>query len=290
MKINEARQKILAIFSDASHFQEDESDLPEDFMVNFIDKTISSCNEECLFNEEDKAGLSSCLDSLREALETYHNTTRNITSLTDGTLPEIGTLIDTYDDEKLKAASSKLKSLQQHLKEEINTADEAIKVFQSRVEVMKNISAYDPVTKLRNAYTFVDDMLPPIRIGARRSLDMGILMFQVENYHEIINQHSPTVFNKVLVYIAKVLQSYVRTEHKIYRYNHGTFLIILNRSSLDDIAHSEQRIITQITKNHIEYNKKPVPLTICTAKTNHQAGDTIDTIIKRLEEQKTPLQ
>jgi diguanylate cyclase (GGDEF)-like protein len=125
-----------------------------------------------------------------------------------------------------------------------------------------------------------------VRIGERRSLDMGVLMFQISNYHEIINEHDPIVLNKVLVYIAKVLHGIVRSEHKIYRYSHNTFLVVLNRSSPDDMLHSEQRIIAQITKNHIEYNKKPVTLALGIARTNHQKGDTIDTIIRRLEETK----
>ena len=286
MKINEAKEKILAIFADTVDIRPENDTIPENFMVTFIEKLISSCGETCHYNEDEKKSLFSCLDALKNALESYRSTTTNIQTITTSEIPLIGTIIEEMHDEKLHVASSRLKTLQKHLQEEIKTADTAIKVFQTQVEMIKTISKFDPVTKLMNAYTFADNILPLIRIGERRSLDMGMIMLQVENYHDIIDTHGDAVFNKVLIYIAKVLRSFIRKENLIYRYNHNTFLVLFNRTTMDEMVQSKKRILAQITKNAIEYNKKPVALNILAAKTTHQKGDTVDTLIKRLDEQK----
>ena len=39
----------------------------------------------------------------------------------------------------------------------------------------------------------------------------------------------------------------------------------------------------------IEYNKKPVTLALNISETYHQKGDTVDSMIKRLEENKRPV-
>lgn len=289
MKISEARGQLLAIFSETVGNLPQEGDIPEDFMVRFIEKTIESCGQSCLHNEGDRQGLLDCHDSLKKALSSYRSTTHNLQTITHEEIPAIDSLIEEMEDARLTIASSKLKTLQSHLQQEIKTADHAIRIFQEHVDTIKSFSKIDPVTKLMNAYTFADDILPLIRVGERRNLDMGIMMLQVANYHDIIAEHDDVVFNKVLVYIAKTLRSFIRNENRSYRYNHNTFFVLFNRSSLDEIERSEQRVVSQINKNLIEYNKRPVTLFLNTSKTTHQKGDTVDTLIKRLEADKHPL-
>lgn len=289
MKISEAKEQLLAIFAETVGNLPESGDIPEDFMVRFIERTITACGAHCLYNEGDRQGLLDCYDSLKKALSSYHSTTNNIQIITQEEIPAIDTLIEELGDQRLNIASSRLKALQTHLQKEIETAGDAIRVFQEHVDTIKTFSKFDPVTKLMNAYTFADDILPVIRIGERRSLDMGIMMLQVENYHDIIAQHDDIVFNKVLVYIAKTLKNFIRSENRSYRYNHNTFFILFNRSSATEIEQSERRIIAQLKKNVIEYNKKPVTLLLSSAKTTHQKGDTVDTLIRRLEEAKEPV-
>ncbi len=286
MKISEAKAQLLAIFAETVGNHSEEEIIPENFMVRFIEKTIATCGESCLFNEHDRQGLVDCQDSLKKTLESYRATADNIQSITDQEIPLIDTMIEELADERLRVASGKLKTLQAHLQKEIETAGDAIRIFQGHVDTIKSFSKFDPVTKLMNAYTFADDILPLIRIGERRSIDMGILMLQVENYHEIIDDHNDIVYNKVLIYIAKALKSFIRQENRSYRYNHNTFFILFNRSSGAEMEQSKRRITGQITKNVIEYNKRPVPLVLNCAMTTHQKGDTVDSLIKRLEADK----
>ena len=289
MKISDAKKRILAIFESTVGDQSEDGVIPEDFMVRFIEKTIASCGDSCLYNEMDKQGLIDCHDSLKKTLSSYRSTTKNIATITNEEIPAIDTLFDAIGDDRLKVASSKLKTLQSHLQKEIETAGKAIEVFQDHVDTIKNFAKFDPVTKLMNAYTFADDILPIIRVGERINLDMGIMMLQVENYHEIIAEHSDVVFNKLLIYIAKALKNVIRHENRSYRYNHNTFFILFNRSSANGVEQSERRVINQITKNLIEYNKKPVTLALNISETYHQKGDTVDSMIKRLEENKRPV-
>lgn len=286
MKIDEAREKILAIFSDTAAETVQNGELPDGFMVEFIERTVSICGTKYFKNEYDKEEVLNCLDTLKQSLELYKKTTRSFSKITDDSLPEISTLIETGNDTTIKSASTKLKTIQKTLKEEIISADNAIHVFQDQVERIRKISHFDPVTKLLNAFSFVNDMIPILKVGSRRDLDQGVLMIEVSNYDTIIADHGDVVFNKVLVYITKVLESYVRHENKIYKYNLNTFLILFNRSKPSDLENTEKRIISQVSKNIIEYGKQTIKLTICSAKATHKTGDTIDTLLGRLDETK----
>jgi len=286
MKIDEAREKILAIFSDTAADVVEDGELPERFMVDFIERTITVCGPQYLKSDYDKEEIINCIEALKESIESYRKTTQNFDNITTNNLPEIGELIEHGGEEKIKIASTKLKTIQKSLKEEIISASNAIELFQEQVSFIRKIPHFDAVTKLHNAFSFVNDMLPILKVGGGRDLDMGLLLIEVANYESIISEHGDKVYNKVLIYITRILKGHIRSENKIYKYNHNTFLVLFNRSQSEDLRKTRERIISQLSKNAIEYQKKPVDLTICSAEITHKKNDTIDFLIDRLQKNK----
>ena len=275
---------ILAIFADTVNTQGTPAQVDDALMAKFIEKVIASCDNQCQpASPEAREGLSECFKALQRSVRSYRTTTEHISEATRGELPIIDSIMSASSDTRVQEAAKSLRNIQEQLQKEIAQADESIREFQSQIETIRRNAHFDHITKMMNAYTFVSDILPILKVGERRHLDMGIIKVQIANYDHLLSEEGETVLNKVLIYITKILSGFVRKENKVYRYNYNTFYILLNRSSEEDIRNTKERIILQATKNTIEYNKKPIALELSVAYTAHEKGDTISGILERLE-------
>jgi diguanylate cyclase (GGDEF)-like protein len=129
-------------------------------------------------------------------------------------------------------------------------------------------------------------MKPILRIGQERELDLCTILIEITNLSEITKQLSDEVSNKVLIYVTKILNSLIRQENRIYRYNNDTFLIVLNRSAEENLSSTEERIIGKLTKQKIVYSNQNVELVIHSGKSFHKQGDDIDSFTDRARSDK----
>jgi diguanylate cyclase len=262
--------------------------VPENLLTDLVRSIVDAYGDENIGGlDAIRANeISDCLKNVVHTLSEYENTAKNIALMTNDNIPVITNLISASDDSRVKAASTKLNELHGKLKNELSKADATIKTFRTHVEQMKKNSKIDPLTKTYNYIAYLQDMKPILRIGQERELDLCTILIEITNLSEITKQLSDEVSNKVLIYVTKILNSLIRQENRIYRYNNDTFLIVLNRSAEENLSSTEERIIGKLTKQKIVYSNQNVELVIHSGKSFHKQGDDIDSFTDRARSDK----
>ena len=79
--------------------------------------------------------------------------------------------------------------------------------------------------------------------------DLALLMFDVDGFEEIMEQHGPRASDMVLREVAKVVSSVLRRKDVFARYDHHTFVILLRNLREAEVVVLAQRI-GRVVKNH----------------------------------------
>lgn len=283
MKSKDAKATIQSVIDTTFSQMKGEEPISETFLATLITEIIASCGDECQsnVNAAQLNELNECLRNAVRVMGEYEQTTQNISAMTEKEMPEISDLISSGSNERIAIASGRLNELQAKLKNELSKADETIKMFRTHMEEMKRKSKVDKLTKTLNQSTYHSDMVPILRIGEDRDLDLCMLMIRIANLEAIRNERGDEAADKILIYVSKLLAAMIRQENRIYRYDTNTFLIVLNRSGEEQLENTEKRITERLSKQRVVYGDVAIELTIISGKSYHKQGDTVDRFTER---------
>lgn len=141
----------------------------------------------------------------------------------------------------------------------------------------------DAVTKVGNRKGFIEDMEPLIEAGKNKTIAMIFMMFDVDNFQFINDQHGYVAGDKVLYFIAQTIKAMIRDTDKVYRYGGEEFTVVLTRCDVTQAFVLADKIRAKIERTNLLYMGKSVHVTISAGVTIHQQADTFDGIITRAE-------
>lgn len=141
----------------------------------------------------------------------------------------------------------------------------------------------DAVTKVGNRKGFIEDMQPLIEVGKNKTIPMILMMFDVDNFQFINDQHGYVAGDKVLYFIAQTIKAMIRDTDKVYRYGGEEFAVVLTRCDVTQAFALADKIRAKIERTNLLYLGKSVHVTISAGVTIHQREDTFDGIIARAE-------
>jgi diguanylate cyclase len=141
----------------------------------------------------------------------------------------------------------------------------------------------DTVTKVGNRKGFIEDMEPLIEAGKNKTIAMILMMFDVDNFQFINDQHGYVAGDKVLYFIAQTIKAMIRDTDKVYRYGGEEFAVVLTRCDVTQAFALADKIRAKIERTNLLYLGKSVHVTISAGVTIHQQADTFDGIIARAE-------
>jgi len=141
----------------------------------------------------------------------------------------------------------------------------------------------DAVTKVGNRKAFMEDMEPLIEAGKNKTIPMILMMFDVDNFQFINDQHGYVAGDKILYFIAQTIKSMIRDTDKVYRYGGEEFVVVMTRCDVKQAFALADKIRAKIEHSKLLYLGKSVHVTISAGVTIHQQEDTFDGIIARAE-------
>lgn len=141
----------------------------------------------------------------------------------------------------------------------------------------------DPLTKVGNRKGFVEDMESAIEAGKSKTLSMVLMMFDVDNFKYINDEHGYVAGDKVLYFIAQTIKTMIRDADKVYRYGGEEFAVVLSRCDVTQAFALADKIRAKIEHSKLLYLGKTVHVTMSVGVTIHQEKDTFDGIIARAE-------
>jgi len=185
------------------------------------------------------------------------------------------------DTEEIKEMVIKFSA---NLIEKINKMEDKISELQAELDRAYKELRIDPLTKVYNRKALEIDLKEILEKGKDRDLDLVIAIIDVDNFKEVNDEYGHLVGDFVLIKLADTMKSLIRKSDKIYRYGGDEFVIVFNRSTLAHAKKSIERIIYKIYRTTLKYKENYIKITISAGITEHKAGDTIESIIKRADE------
>ena len=109
---------------------------------------------------------------------------------------------------------------------------------------------HDALTSLYNRLSLNLDIETVIKQHNIHKAPYAILMFDIDWFKSVNDEHGHDVGDYVLVEIATLMQKSVREEDKVYRAGGEEFVLLLQRISLEDAMNLAQKI-RKVIQNHI---------------------------------------
>jgi len=171
-----------------------------------------------------------------------------------------------------------------NLIEKVNQMEARIQELQTELDKAYKELLIDPLTKVYNRKALEKDLGEILEKGKDRDLDLVIAIVDIDNFKMVNDKYGHLVGDFVLIKLADTMKSLIRKSDKIYRYGGDEFIIVFNRSNLENAEKSIERIIYKIYRTTLKYKENYIKITISAGITQHRAGDTIESIIKRADE------
>jgi len=172
-----------------------------------------------------------------------------------------------------------------NLIEKVNQMEERISELQAELDRAYKELLMDPLTKVYNRKALEKDLKAILEKGKDRNLDLVVAIVDIDNFKEVNDKYGHLVGDFVLIKLSDTMKSLIRkTTDKIYRYGGDEFVIVFNRSTLQNAIMSIKRIVYKIYRTTLKYKEKYIKITISAGITEHRAGDTLETILRRADE------
>lgn len=217
------------------------------------------------------------LDSTKEMIKNVNMTSKTIKTTSEEIIEEINEL----NLEEIKTAVIKFSTF---LINNINELEEKIHELENELDKAYKELLIDPLTKAYNKKALEKDLSKILEKGKDRDLDLVIAFLDMDNFKQINDKYGHLVGDFVLIKFVSILKSLLRSSDKIYRFGGDEFVIVFNRSSLNNAIKTIERILNRIKKTKLKYKDQIIEFSISIGVTAHKKGDSLESLLKRADE------
>ncbi len=143
---------------------------------------------------------------------------------------------------------------------------------------LRFLSERDSLTNLFNRRAFFEDIE---KLLQEKKPQFSLLMFDVDYFKKINDDHGHLVGDEVLRRLAQFLLQTKKEQDHVYRYGGEEFFLILNHTTLDEACLIAQDI-------HLEIANIPMPevqnITVSMGVAYYHIGESIDHLVKRVDD------
>lgn len=167
---------------------------------------------------------------------------------------------------------------------ELDKAQEKIGELTTELNEALATLTVDPLTKVGNRSAFLERMEAIVEAGEDKKLSMVLLMFDVDNFKFLNEEHGSVAGDRVLYFIAQTIKSMIRDGDRIYRYGGEEFTVVLTRCDGKQAHAIADKIREKIEQSKLLYMGMTIHVTISVGVTVHHRGDTLEKIMGRVQE------
>jgi len=212
----------------------------------------------------------------QETLFNINQTSKDIKNSSKEIIEEI----DSIDLEEIKETILKFGV---DLINKISKMEEKIYELESELDKAYKELLIDPLTKVYNRKAFEKDLNKILTHGKSKDLDLIVAIIDVDDFKNINDTYGHLVGDFVLIKLAQFMKSLIRNTDKVYRIGGDEFIIVFNRSTLQNAQKSIERIISKISRTSLKYKDHIIKVTISVGIAAHKKGDTIESLLKRAD-------
>jgi diguanylate cyclase (GGDEF)-like protein len=233
-----------------------------------------------LFNigddEEHINGVS--FELAKTSLEEFTKSNLKLKTISDQNLIDIST-----ENEKVQTQDviASFNAFQKEILIALKSSDETIMRLKLEIEKLEEKSHIDPLTKAYKCRVLSKDLQEILHAIYNKNPDMHIVLFDADDFKNINDSYGHIAGDKTLIFLSKLLQGSVRKGTRIYRYGGEKFIIVSNRSTLEETTQIASRIIKEISESKLLYKGHNIHLTLSAGIASCKNSDTPLDIIDR---------
>ena len=224
-----------------------------------------------------------CLDLAKESIDSFKETNTKLQGITETHTIEIERITEENKEVDVSAFKKRFDAFQRDLLQELEHANDIIRSLEKEIEDLQKQSNIDPLTKLFNRKALEIDGRELLKHGDERDLNLVALMIDADDFKKVNDTFGHVAGDKVLILLAKLFKSSIREYDRAYRYGGEEFLIIFNRAKKEDAIKVAERIMQLVRNNKLIYKNQVIRITLSMGLTEHQKGDTLETLIDRAD-------
>ena len=237
---------------------------------------FSNAQHEQMVNE-------SCFGLVKKGLEEFVKTSENIKFISDESSVNIVAIKKDYTSVDTNQVIQAFDNFQSQIIKELQVADETIASLKLEVERLERESNIDPLTKAHNRRVLVKDLEEVLSFGKEKAIDMHLVMFDADDFKKINDSFGHIAGDKTLIFLSKLIQNSLRRGTRIYRYGGEEFVVILNRTSLEEALNVVDRIIKETCDSKLLYKGHDIHLTLSAGLASHTQDISADELIERAD-------
>ena len=224
-----------------------------------------------------------CLDLAKESIDSFKQANTNLEDITQTHSIEIEKITESTQEIDVSTFKHRFDAFQRDLLDELRKANDIIKSLENEIEELQKQSNIDPLTKLYNRKALEIDGRELFKHSDDRNLNIVALMIDADDFKKVNDTFGHVAGDKVLILLAKLFKSSIREYDRAYRYGGEEFLILFNRATKEEAAKVAERIMNAVRNNKLIYKNQVIRITLSMGLTEHQKGDTIESLIERAD-------
>jgi len=234
-------------------------------------------------NNIDSVLQDNCLNVTKESVKEFENSNIILKNISNENVIDIDSIKKELSNIHFDKVLQSFSNFQKQIVKELDNADITISDLKLEIEKLERESNIDPLTKTYNRRVLTKDLEEILDIGKSKDLDMQLILLDADNFKSINDTFGHIAGDRTLIYITRLIQNSIRKGIKIYRYGGEEFIIILNRSKLEDGIKVAQRIVKNADESKLLYKGNTIHLTLSAGISKHIDGDDIESIINRAD-------
>lgn len=146
---------------------------------------------------------------------------------------------------------------------------------------LEELAATDKLTGLANRMKFDEMMCIALEWAKRYEEDLSVTLFDIDDFKKVNDVHGHLAGDEVLKKVAQIGQEIIRTSDLIARWGGEEFIILQPNTSAQQAKVLAERLRQTIASSTFENVGQ---ITVSSGITSFQAGDDIDTLLKRVDD------
>lgn len=285
MNQNEAEKIVISAFNSILEKLRTQKEYDPKILIEDIYKLAKTLNSGSLVNLSFHTRDDSCELEYKaiaeESLNSYAQTKESVERITNEQCKLI-------EDSKQKnilhidQIMSCFSNIHTQLESQMFNANETIKALHQQVSILEKTSNIDPLTGVLNRRA-LDTYLNAICTTGNKHSDTHIMLIDIDNFKVVNDEYGHLAGDRVLVFLAKLVNNLLREGDKLFRYGGEEFLVVLNRSNELACTKVAERIIKSVRANTLFYKEHKIKITLSIGATKLAEADTVDSFVDRAD-------
>jgi len=233
--------------------------------------------------EEETSLYEVSFDLAKSSLKEFEKSNKNLKNISDQNTIDISTIKNEYERIHTQDIIKTFDLFQGQILNELKNADETITRLKLEIERLERESHIDPLTKAYNRRVFTKDINEIIEAIEDKDVNIFLVMIDADDFKSINDSYGHIAGDKTLIFLTKLIQNSLRKGVKVYRYGGEEFVIVLNRTTLEETKKSTDRIINETAQSKLLYKGHNIHLTISAGIACYKKGDTPESFVEKAD-------